>query len=125
MGKRIRRRGGSECGGLCIGIDPGSQNEDNFLSTRSLAKILEGTPNIRMLMYLTPCYSGNWVVTPQLKRVKFTAMAAAQAHEESYAREASASITYLGGVSTSAFLKELQKQPVGSGLDYHCVNRLS
>ncbi|KAL8726814.1 MAG: hypothetical protein Q9181_005917 [Wetmoreana brouardii] len=103
--------GDTELGGLCIGIDDGSQNEGDFLSTKLLAQSLAKTPKVRVSLYLTSCFSGNWVITPQLKLSKPTVMATAQPDEESYAWEASASMRHAGGVYTSAFLRELQKEP--------------
>ena len=104
--------GETETGGLCVGIDPGSQHEGDFLSPKLLATSLAKTPNVRVSLYLTSCFSGNWVITPQLRLIKPTVMAAAQPHEESYAWEASSSQRHAGGVYTSAFLKELHKEPI-------------
>ncbi|KAL8675302.1 MAG: hypothetical protein Q9224_007475, partial [Gallowayella concinna] len=36
--------GETESGGLCIGIDPGTRNEDDFLSPKLLAQVLAKTP---------------------------------------------------------------------------------
>ncbi|KAL8833325.1 MAG: hypothetical protein Q9176_008031 [Flavoplaca citrina] len=119
-----------EKGGLCIGIDPGSQNDEDFLTPALLARVLAKTPNVRVSMYLTSCFSGmyfhlqdfmtlilttslsgNWVITPQLKAASATVMAAAQPEQESFAWELSSSMRHAGGVYTSAFLKELQQEP--------------
>lgn len=67
----------TDFGGLCIGINPGSQNETGFLSMELLGKSLEKTPNVRVSMYMTSCYSDNWIFTPELKLVKPTLMSAA------------------------------------------------
>ncbi|KAL8750750.1 MAG: hypothetical protein Q9199_006867 [Rusavskia elegans] len=120
----------TEKGGLCIGIDPGSNNEGDFLTPALLGRVLAKTPNVRVSLYLTSCYSGkhippqrrmlrvltrgclgNWVITPQLKHTGATVMAASQQGEESYAWELSSSMRHAGGVYTSAFLKELQQEP--------------
>ncbi|KAL8803012.1 MAG: hypothetical protein Q9182_003438 [Xanthomendoza sp. 2 TL-2023] len=121
--------GETESGGLCIGIDPGTQNEDDFLSPKLLAQVLAKTPRVRVSMYLTSCYSGNnllnsfktttltrcfkgnWVITPDFRILNVTTMAAAQEYEESWAWRPSSSMRHAGGVYTSAFLKELQQEP--------------
>lgn len=100
-----------ESGGLTIGIDPGSQNADDYLSTKLLAQILAKTPSVKVSLYLTSCYSGNWVITPSFGLIRPTVMAGAQADEETHAWTASNSQRHAGGVYTSAFLKELLKQP--------------
>ncbi|KAL8811853.1 MAG: hypothetical protein Q9223_001392 [Gallowayella weberi] len=121
--------GETESGGLCLGIDPGTQNEDDFLSPKLLAQVLAKTPRVRVSMYLISCYSGknalnsfrsttltrcfkgNWVITPQFKPLNVTTMAAAQQNEESWAWQLSSSMRHAGSVYTSAFLRELQQEP--------------
>ena len=117
--------GETETGGLCIGIDPGSRHECDFLSPKLLATSLAKTPKVRVSLYLTSCFSGNWVITPQLKLIEPTVMAAAQPYEESYAWEASSSQRHAGGVYTSAFLKELQKEPIDLPEDVGADDALS
>ena len=107
--------GDGEMGGLCIGTDPGSTDTGDFLSQRMLAKSLSKTPDVKVSLYLTSCYSGNWVVTPNFRLISPTlvptVMATAQPDQESWAWEISCSQRHAGGVYTSAFLKELQDEP--------------
>ncbi|KAL8640477.1 MAG: hypothetical protein Q9228_002604 [Teloschistes exilis] len=49
----------TEIGGLCIGINPGSQNKTDLLSMELLGKSLEKTPNVRVSLCMTSCYSDN------------------------------------------------------------------
>ena len=107
--------GDSEMGGLCIGTDPGSMDTNDFLSQKMLAESLAKTPDVKVSLYLTSCYSGNWITTPNFRLINPTltptVMAAAQPDQESYAWEISCSQRHAGGVYTSAFLKELQGEP--------------
>ena len=106
--------GDGEMGGLCIGTDPGSNDADDFLSQRMLARSLSKTPDVKVSLYLTSCYSGNWVTTPNFRLINPTimptVMAAAQPDQESWAWEISCSQRHAGGVYTSAFLKELKDE---------------
>ncbi|KAL8997173.1 MAG: hypothetical protein Q9169_003500 [Polycauliona sp. 2 TL-2023] len=98
-------------GGLCLGIDPGTKSGTDFLSPKLLSQVLAKTPKVRVSLYLTSCYSGNWVITPEFKPLDTTVMAAAQQNEESFAWEHSSSLRHAGGVYTGAFLRELQHEP--------------
>lgn len=104
--------GDGEMGGLCIGINPGSRDANEFLSPSMLAGSLSKTPGVKVSLYLTSCYSGNWVITPHFRLIKPTVMAGAQANQETLAWELSCSQRHAGGVYTSAFLRELQKEPI-------------
>ena len=88
---------------------------DDFLSQRMLVKSLSKIPDVKVSLYLTSWYSGNWVVTPNFRLISPTlvptVMAAAQPDQESWAWEISCSQRHAGGVYTSAFLKELQDEP--------------
>ncbi|KAL9585354.1 MAG: hypothetical protein Q9212_001585, partial [Teloschistes hypoglaucus] len=116
----------TDFGGLCIGTNPSSQNETELLTMKLLGKSLEKTPRVRVSMYTTPCYTDNWVFTPELKLVKPTFISTTttptqpQPHDEEslYAYEALAptSMRHADSVYTTAFLDELQKEQEHIGL---------
>ncbi|KAL8941114.1 MAG: hypothetical protein Q9216_002446 [Gyalolechia sp. 2 TL-2023] len=101
----------ADLGGLVIGIDPDPQDVNDFLTPRLFAETYMKTPNIRMSLFMSSCFSGHWVITPRFRVRRPTIMAGARPSQESWAWELSASQRHAGGVYTSAFLKELLQEP--------------
>ncbi len=95
--------------GLVIGVDP-QDHPRNFLHSSEMASIYARTPNVRLSMFHTSCFSGHWITAPELSLRRPDTMAAALESKDSSACVRSTSQRHAGAVYISAFLTELQKE---------------
>ena len=102
-------------GGLCLGTWAGSRQDDDWYRPNQLAALLARYPTVSTSLFMTSCYSGHWVTIPHVNPMRTTVMAGAEHLQETHAWAASASQRHAGGVYTSAFLQELQKEPSSLG----------
>ncbi|KAI9924679.1 hypothetical protein AWENTII_009775 [Aspergillus wentii] len=99
-------------GGLYIGCSETSDTtEESLLHPKAMEVILERYPKVRTTLFMTSCYSGNWVETTEFQVNRPTVLAATQADEESFAFVWSHSQRHAGGLFSSATITELLGEP--------------
>ncbi|KAL8769059.1 MAG: hypothetical protein Q9209_004845 [Squamulea sp. 1 TL-2023] len=104
---------GIDLGGLALGFTPSlNASAVEFLTPSMFQASLLKTPDVKLSLFTTSCFSGHWVITPRFSLIKPNAvMAGARPYEESHAWVESASQRHVGGVYSSSFLAELLKEP--------------
>ncbi|CZR62588.1 uncharacterized protein PAC_12485 [Phialocephala subalpina] len=101
-------------GGLNLGLIPQylpkRYDPSLLLTPEMLSKALSGLPELKIITFLTSCFSGNWVITPEWTPHSDPVMASAHKNEIARSWACSTEGRFSGGVFTTYVLQELLKE---------------